>query len=398
MIGTHAALIIFMLDTRTLLIVLIVSHVLSTTVIYLNWRLSPNVPGVKEWAFGRILVSLALGVFLLRTRTYPEVSIIVGNALLFVGFYTVWLGSRRFLGAPEVTPLPYYFGLASFVGVFVYFTLVENSLLVRSIASSVFNVVYGGFYVSVFLRYNQRRFVTAKMFTIVIGLHALAHAVLACAYPALLTTDNLLDPSIAFEIYFFEGFVLSILSACLYIAMTAEYLNRDLKQQANFDPLTRAVNRRAFLPIAQHAIERRKQERTPISLLMLDLDHFKRVNDTYGHLAGDEVLRQVSTVLHQSVRARDVVCRYGGEEFLVLCPDTPSTDAAKIAERIRKAVEKLTVSYRNQQLKQTVSIGFATFPSNSEHGDLEMLIATADTGLYAAKAGGRNRVTRAYPA
>lgn len=387
-----------MLDTRTLLIVLIVSHILTTMVIYLNWRLSPQVPGVKEWALGRGLVSVALVILLVWSRTGGAISIIVGNTILFVGFHTVWLGSRRFLGAPEVHPAPYYGGIAGFVGVVAYFTLVENSLLARSIASSAFNVVYAGVYVWLFARHNRRRYLTARMFAIVIGLHGVAHAALAIANPVLLTTENLMEPSVAFQIYFFEGFALSILSACLYIAMTAEYLNHDLRQQANFDPLTRTANRRAFLPVARQAIERRRQEFTPISLLMLDMDHFKRINDTYGHLAGDEVLRQVSSVLHQNVRARDMVCRYGGEEFLVLCPDTHSAEAAKIAERIRTAVEELEISYANQSLRQTVSIGFATFPSNSAHNDLDLLIATADSGLYAAKSAGRNRVERAYPA
>ena len=386
-----------MLDTKTLLIVLIVAHLLTTAVIYLNWRLSPKVPGVKEWALGRGLVSVALVILLIRSHTGAATSIIIGNAILFVGFHTVWVGSRRFLGAPEVDPKPYYGGIAGFVGVFAYFTLVEDSLLARSIASSIFNVVFSGFYGWLFIRHNPRRYLTARMFAVVIGLHGLAHVTLAATNPVLVTSEDLLAPSVAFQIYFFEGFLLSILSACLYIALTAEYLNHDLKQQARFDPLTRTINRRAFLPLAQTAMERRKQEFTPISLLMLDMDHFKRINDTYGHLAGDEVLRQVSSILHQNVRAQDVVCRYGGEEFLVLCPDTHSAEAAKIAERIRTAVEGLAVSYCNDVLKQTVSIGFATFPSNSDHHDLDVLIDTADTGLYTAKAAGRNRVERAFP-
>jgi two-component system cell cycle response regulator len=168
--------------------------------------------------------------------------------------------------------------------------------------------------------------------------------------------------------------------------------NRRLEELATTDALTRLINRRALLERLSVEVDRARRFRSQLSLLMVDLDHFKSVNDEHGHLGGDEVLRQVGTLLAGAVRTIDVVARYGGEEFVVVLPETAPEGAVTFAERLRKSVEEQVFQLVNDRRFQlTCSIGVATFPS-PRVASPEDLFATADEALYRAKSGGRNQV------
>jgi two-component system cell cycle response regulator len=159
------------------------------------------------------------------------------------------------------------------------------------------------------------------------------------------------------------------------------------------DPLTQTHNRRALMDRLTSELERARRYALHLSVLMVDLDHFKAINDSHGHVAGDEVLRGVSRILQREARAVDVVARFGGEEFVVVLPETGEEGAVRLAERIRARVEEMaTVAGReSRQLGVTVSIGVATVPSPRVNSP-EDLIAVADEALYRAKAQGRNQV------
>lgn len=171
--------------------------------------------------------------------------------------------------------------------------------------------------------------------------------------------------------------------------------NARLEQLAQTDPLTQLLNRRALSETITAEMERALRYDASLALLMIDLDHFKRVNDTYGHLIGDDVLRDIAQLLRSNVRERDVVARYGGEEFLVLLPDTDDAGAEAFAEQIRSAVATHTFSSRPREegISVTASIGVATFPA-ARIETVEDLFARADAALYRAKAEGRDRVRR----
>ncbi|MDR1996628.1 diguanylate cyclase [Azonexus sp.] len=163
-----------------------------------------------------------------------------------------------------------------------------------------------------------------------------------------------------------------------------------LQEQAVRDGLTGLHNRRYLDGILEREVSRARREGSPLSLVMLDIDHFKRVNDTYGHQAGDEVLRVLAATLQADIRAEDTACRYGGEEFLVLLPNMPLTAAIERAEGWRRAVETLTVEHGGVAVTCTISLGVAAYP---EHGTTpDDLTRCADLALYRAKAAGRNRV------
>lgn len=161
------------------------------------------------------------------------------------------------------------------------------------------------------------------------------------------------------------------------------------------DHLTGISNRRAFFEVAGIEFERCKKRPRPLSLLSIDADHFKKVNDTFGHATGDEVLKHLAKILQDCVREMDLVARLGGEEFSALLPSTDMQGAIKIAERIRSSIAESLLEVNGQKIRYTVSIGVSTVNENVT--GIDMLLKIADEALYASKHGGRNRVTAIHP-
>ncbi len=179
----------------------------------------------------------------------------------------------------------------------------------------------------------------------------------------------------------------SVADICANSIQNAHYVER-VKQLAYLDGLTGIFNRRFFELRIMEEIERARRYGTGMAVIMADIDQFKRLNDEFGHLLGDEVLRQVSSVFHQQVRKIDVVCRYGGEEFAVLLTQTNAEQALLVAEKLRKIVEQW--QFPGVPRTITISAGVAAFPLHGKNRD--ELVRAADCGLYAAKQAGRNRV------
>jgi len=177
-----------------------------------------------------------------------------------------------------------------------------------------------------------------------------------------------------------------------------EKAQRQLLESALRDGLTRAFNRRYFLQRLGAEVRFAERHHQPLALLMIDIDHFKQLNDKHGHQLGDEVLRTLTAVLAETLRAEDVLARYGGEEFAVLVRGVSRENAQVLAERLRRVVETISLKHDDRPLPLTVSIGLSMFPiaDGPEGAPSEQtgqkLIELADAALYRAKNGGRNRV------
>jgi diguanylate cyclase (GGDEF)-like protein len=167
---------------------------------------------------------------------------------------------------------------------------------------------------------------------------------------------------------------------------------RKLEVEATVDEKTGLANYRVFYKRLREEWERSERYKLPLSVVMLDLDDFKRVNDTVGHLAGDRVLREFAVLVSGGARATDLAARYGGEEFAMILPHTDRARAERVAERVRAAVYEFSFLEPEQPLRVTVSAGVATFDDTPEIASAEQLIAAADRALYAAKNAGKNRV------
>ncbi len=166
---------------------------------------------------------------------------------------------------------------------------------------------------------------------------------------------------------------------------------RQMFESASRDALTQIYNKRFFVERLQSEFAFAQRHSAPLSLIIFDIDHFKKVNDTYGHLAGDYVLAELAKVITPSIRSEDVFARYGGEEFVIMSRSTDPPSAAVVSERIRAAIDAYDFVYEGQKLPVTISVGLASMP----HGSIKEpadLVAQADRALYEAKDAGRNRV------
>jgi diguanylate cyclase (GGDEF)-like protein len=170
--------------------------------------------------------------------------------------------------------------------------------------------------------------------------------------------------------------------------------NAQLFEQAYYlsvtDPLTELTNRRHFFEVARFEFERTHRYPRTLSVMVIDIDHFKNINDTHGHAVGDVALREVAARIKRSVRTVDIVARYGGEEFIVLMPETGLQEASQVAERVRSSVANRPIVEDIASVTATLSIGVAEMDENSKN--IDQLIVYADKALYEAKAAGRNRV------
>lgn len=177
----------------------------------------------------------------------------------------------------------------------------------------------------------------------------------------------------------------------LALALSNAKLKEVLKQQSIIDPLTGLFNRRYMDETLFRELSRARRKSCPLSIVMIDVDHFKSINDRYGHEAGDTVLRAAAEHIRANVREGDLVCRFGGEEMVILMPECDVQDAGARAEKLRGVIRALHVSYGGHTIGPvTASFGVASYPHHG--GDETVLIACADKAMYQAKAAGRDRV------
>lgn len=190
-------------------------------------------------------------------------------------------------------------------------------------------------------------------------------------------------------------FVTCVLMAFVRKVATEGFLARQqLQEMATTDSLTGLLNRRAFMPLLRQEQVRAQRSEQPFSVILADLDKFKVVNDTWGHEAGDDVLRQAAARLKSALRQQDVLCRWGGEEFLILLPETDAPGALNVAEKCRKQLQGCPMDMSGTTHTQTISLGVACFDGIES---VELLVSRADEALYQAKENGRNRAELARP-
>jgi diguanylate cyclase (GGDEF)-like protein len=184
--------------------------------------------------------------------------------------------------------------------------------------------------------------------------------------------------------------ILSAAAALLAVSLKNAELFREVRDNSVRDPLTGCYRRMHALEVLENEMRRARRSQLPISAIMFDVDHFKSINDTQGHLAGDAVLVAIGTRMRSVLRGSDLKCRYGGEEFLIVLPDTPIEGARRVAESLRRDLEAHPVRWGQGEIRITASFGVAT----NQPGEIDALtlVSRADAALYGAKESGRNCV------
>jgi diguanylate cyclase (GGDEF)-like protein len=227
--------------------------------------------------------------------------------------------------------------------------------------------------------------------TLILGMSTMAYRALALALgwvevSPFQTRDSL--NTVFYMINYLGMFFLSFGFVLSTVEQSAEK-NRRFAQE---DPLTGLSNRRALFDAMDNLFASAKSAGTPTTIMIIDIDHFKQVNDRYGHQAGDAVLLRVAETIEQRLRDRDIVGRIGGEEFLAVLPDTPINGAKRVAEELRETLASSPIIHEQQEIPVTISIGLHHSAQMHQPLDTDSMIASADEALYLAKARGRNRV------
>jgi diguanylate cyclase (GGDEF)-like protein len=313
----------------------------------------------------------------------------VPAALIFVACGMIWNGMRLFHGR-RVLPV------AIFAGAVVWLVLCQvPALSSGSIAHMALGAaVVGGytFFIAFeFWRERRHALYSRTVAVIVTALHAgifMVPLALRAFMPALFATDWL-------TVFALVAIIYTIGTAFIMLLMVKDHHVYIYRKAATIDSLTGLLNRGAFMQCAITMCDLQRHRGKPVTLMMFDLDHFKSVNDRFGHAAGDSVLRVFAAVARNSMRASDIIGRLGGEEFAAIVPE-PMEGAIIIAERLRTAFEAAGVTVGEHAIGATVSIGAAT--SYDLVTDIDALIARADGALYSAKRGGRNRICTAETA
>jgi len=350
-----------------------------------------KVAGIREWGQANALAVIALLLFAARGFVPEFLTIEVANACYLVTVSLMYAGFRRHLGLPVPVRLLAAGCLAAFAGV-VVFHYGPESLSLRITSVSIYHAgVCFAIYASVPVQREPRlrySFAFTRIAALALGVgHACRGAFYAFDTYA---QPTLLDPAIANLVFFAIGtLALPALSLGAVMLANARVLT-DTAYAAEHDHLTGAPSRRAFFDMAERELARARRHGSGLGLLLLDADHFKRINDTYGHGVGDEVLRDLVARTREEIRKIDYFARLGGEEFGVLLPDASFDTTRAVAERLRAALDRpATGMPAAPGPAYTVSIGLAMLEKGE---DFAGLMRRADAALYAAKAGGRNRV------
>jgi diguanylate cyclase (GGDEF)-like protein len=380
-------------DIRTLAITNLMLGLLLSIGSVVFAKVHSSFRGFYQLGMGYFL--FALGNVLLALREYINdfFSIVLANLLIVSGLTIVIVGILNYLNYPKRK----FIKTSSFILVilallFFYFTFEQANINTRIIIISTF--ISGITFFSAYKTYFHESTVNR------IFIRFLVSSCLFCALAFLLRIVITLN-SAPLENFMNAGYIdavsfialqIFVVTSCLSLSWSAsQQLAQKLKIQATIDSLTNLYNRRAFEEFAEKEVNRAEREHTFISVILMDIDLFKLVNDTHGHQIGDKVLQEFSVRLKDSLRQYDILARYGGEEFMLLLPDTSIDTALTIAEKLRATISQPLFSVENS-LKLEVSASFGVASICGKVIDWPALVEEADRALYIAKKNGRNRV------
>ncbi|MBS4048820.1 MAG: GGDEF domain-containing protein [Alphaproteobacteria bacterium] len=380
------------LDTPTVAFITVLVICLQGGILTALWLIHRDMRGIGFWTAGAVLVALGvLGAFL-RSNTMPSAALAAANITIVGGLVVTWWGIDDFF---QRRP-SYRLGLAilalTVVGV-TWFVVTGNSRMRVLFLLGLFALMAGLRLYSMLREINPGTRFSQILTSVALGAHGIYYLVLATAIYSLPPVDKPLAQLPLFGWLFLIPMLLSIVVVFGIVLLVNQTIATRLQESARRDVLTEALTRRAMEEMAADELARSRRHGLPLSLLLLDIDHFKLVNDQYGHAAGDTALRQFAAAVRRCLRREDVFGRLGGEEFCALLPSTAVEGAAQLAERIRQSVANLAVEAGGNRLSLKVSIGVASL---GEHGgSWDELVNQADRAMYAAKRAGRNRVVTA---
>ncbi len=372
-----------LLDVRTLFILLVLSAVLMSVALSFGLRASRSA-GFAKWNAGLWLIALAWILIAARPALPKLLGFALADAVMLGGLSLHIAALVEFTGERAPRPLWLLPGPALFAAVlaggkdFATFTLIVSS----AFAAALLGIGVCALRLSRAGIGPVRWMMAAFYFAASLGIFA--RALYVWFFPA--ETPDVFASGTAQSVAFVLQFAVTIAGSFGYLSAQRERAENALRRLSMYDALTELLNRRAFMELAGREYVRARRDRLPLAVLMLDLDHFKAVNDIHGHQTGDEVLREFARRSKAALREVDLLCRYGGEEFCALLSGTATAAGMQVAERIRAAVASAPCA---PGVAVTVSVGVAALRPGEE---LAAVIGRSDEALYRAKKDGRDCV------
>jgi diguanylate cyclase (GGDEF)-like protein len=345
-------------------------------------------PALKWWGTAYLLGAASVALWTLASNTLGEMLSLALNAVGFVACGMVWNASRVFHGRkPNLPGLV----LGAIVWVAAVMTLDPHAIATRMTIGAGIVAIYAAL-TATELWSERRKSLKRRWPAIAVPvLHGFVLMLPIVLGDLLHSNDDKFSSSIWVTAFSIELVLYAVGTVFVIFMLVSERTVSAHKTAASMDPLTGMFNRRGFAEACARVIEREAQAGRPVTVLIFDIDHFKGINDRFGHPAGDEILKLFATIVINNLRITDHSGRIGGEEFAALLP-CPLEEGVLVAERVREVFAASGIASEEGPVDTTVSIGVAGGPAGTE---LEVLLAAADTALYQAKRGGRNRVEAA---
>ena len=384
------------LDPRTLAIYTTAISLLLAALAYAFGHARRVYPGYHWWVASLLLFALAISSIGLRGLVPPWVALVGPTALGMASLLAIAEGHRRFSGASQAPLLPIAVAL-------ITLTLMTalhdpaNPLRHRAIGAcgvGLLGIVVGWQFLTLTPAALRR---SGRWCALLLGSFGLIRFARGLQFTLAGSGFDVLAPQISSILSYAANAVFATLWGFGFMMLCTARLESELEQSrqslrklSRVDPLTGLLNRRAFFSDARAELARSRRYPAPLTLLMIDIDYFKSVNDEHGHLSGDQLLRELSNRFRQELRGSDLLARIGGEEFAALLTQTPLPEALQIAERLRAAARDTVIDADGEAVARSVSIGAAD--CDPAPIDLEQLLRDADAALYRAKDAGRDCV------
>jgi len=357
------------------------------------WFFNRNIPGLRLWALALFCTTVFCANLMLRDHVPQLPSVLLAQGSIALTAYLCLLGAREYMGR---APLRHGMAAVAMVLLLVtvaYFTVVQPHLGVRFVLSGLVPGTCFLFAAHTMAKGGFRKVPARYLFAGTVGVHGVFLLVrpllFKLAAPADASQPETGMVAALSQFVVLESTMALVLVAFGALMLTNEFITNELRHLAEVDPLTNVFNRRAFLTLLDKAMSNAQRTQTTLPVLVMDLDHFKNVNDSWGHRAGDDVLRHFVMLAQRCLRKEDVMGRLGGEEFAIFLPNAGAGGAIAVAERLRAMVEAHPVVTEQRSIALTVSVGVTLCVGSESAGTA---LQRADEAMYLAKERGRNRV------
>ena len=387
------------LDLRTLFIITVLVNIIIAFIMAIYWRTQKTYAGFGYWALANVAMTITFSLFALKGIAPEFITVVIANTSAVAGAVCRYAGVRFFWGAESLPHVRFHQSVVFVCALFLaYFTCIDDNVMYRQVAVS--SIISGYFLATArqMLKGASQGYPyeawTVSLLNIVYATLMMGRVLEWYFHPE---SRHLLIASSMSTLYFSSILLLEVANALLFLMLNSQRLAKnllkvqsELEKLATSDMLTGLYNRRKLEEVCTAALTHARVHNRPSALLLIDLDHLKQMNDTFGHPAGDALLNTVVKTIRAQLRNQDILGRLGGDEFVVVLPATPEDVAKTFADQIRQAVQSQPFLWEDQEMAMSISVGVAAL--SDADCNWQDWLKRADTNLYQAKKGGRNQI------